>query len=466
MRRSNFLRTVPKALSSKLLGPSSILILAVVFSNMLRIVSAVVLTRILGPRELGLSAIIQSIFFTLAMISDVGFQAFVVRHADGDDRRFLDVIWSIQFVRGIALWLMGICIGGFLYMTGPNPSLGLLLGCAALTFAIEGTVSPSLFTALRTGAVRLLSLIDVIVLTLQFIATLIAALVFHNAWAIIIGMILGSFVRAALSFTLFANGKRRFRYDPTIGRDLWTFSRSIAPSSILTLVIAQVDKLLLASYLNVAAFGVYATAANLAAAPQALAHSYANRIIYPALARAWRDEPQNMQVEYYARRGIVFYGFLLCAGILIGSAPAIVDLLFDARYRQAGTFLRLLAIPTAMILITRALSECIVATGRPSIGLEMNIGRIAWLAIGGPIAFFNGGVLAFLAVLASVEVPAYFCGIYRLRQLGLLRRRMEALAFIVILIGAVVGIGIDYGYFAIGKSILEAAVHALKTSIG
>lgn len=442
-------------------GPSSFLIFSVIFSNVLRIVSSVILTRVLGPQQLGLAAIIQSIFFTLALISDAGFQAFVVRHRHGEDSRLLDVIWSLHLLRGAGLFTLGVVIGIFFYFTGPTPLLGLLLACAALTFAIDGAASPAFFIAVRTGSVRLLSTLDVIILGVQIGTTIIAAFILHSVWAIVIGMIISSAVRTTLSFIVFPNARRRFRYDPAIGSELWKFSRVIASSSFLTLILTQIDKLLLASFLSVAAFGVYSTAVNLASAPQALAHNYANRVIFPHLARVWRSDPGRMKIEFYRSRGILFYGFLFAVGGLIGSANTVVDVLYDHRYAQAGIYLGFLAIPTAMIIATRSQSECLVATGRPSIGLEMNIGRIVWLVAAGPLAFVYGGLLAFLAVLASIELPAYLWGAYCMHRQHLLSVRFELLAWAISLAGVVSGVVANAVYFSTGKALLAAGVHLI-----
>lgn len=443
-------------LASKIHSPSSFLIFAVIFNNVLRIVSSVILTRVLGPQQLGLSAIIQSIFFTLALISDAGFQAFVVRHRDGENPHLLDVIWSLHVIRGSSLFALGVVIGIIFYFTGPTPLLGLLLACAALTFAIDGAASPAFFIAVRTGSVRLLSTIDVVILSVQIGTTIIAAFILRSAWAIVIGMVIGSTVRTTLSFLIFPNARRRFRFDSAIGSELWKFSRLIASSSFLTLILAQIDKLMLASFLSVVAFGVYSTASNLALAPQALAQNYANRVIFPHMARAWRSTPDRMKIEFYRGRGIVFYGFLFAAGGLIGSARTVVDVLFDDRFAQAGIYLGFLAVPTAMIMATRSQSECLVATGRPSIGLEMNIGRIVWLVAAGPIAFFYGGLLTFLAVLASIELPAYLWGAYCMRRRHFLSVRFELLAWAIALAGVAAGVAANAVYFSRGKALLAA----------
>src|SRR4051794_10049002 len=85
----------------RLASPAAVVIGANVASNLLRLASTMVLTRLLAPNDFGLVAIIASVFSIIAMITDAGFQAYVVRHEQADDAHFLDAIWTIHFARGL-----------------------------------------------------------------------------------------------------------------------------------------------------------------------------------------------------------------------------------------------------------------------------------------------------------------------------------------------------------------------------
>ena len=44
-----------------------------------------ILTRLLSPHELGIVGIIAAVFYAVTMITDLGFEAFLVRHERTDD---------------------------------------------------------------------------------------------------------------------------------------------------------------------------------------------------------------------------------------------------------------------------------------------------------------------------------------------------------------------------------------------
>ena len=99
-------RDLRRTIAKLLLRDTNIVVGTVIASNVLRMISSIVLTRLLMPEAFGTVGLISSIAFVLSMISDLGFQAFVIRHRDGAERRFLDVIWTIRLVRAAVLTLV------------------------------------------------------------------------------------------------------------------------------------------------------------------------------------------------------------------------------------------------------------------------------------------------------------------------------------------------------------------------
>ena len=84
----------------RLTSASAVLLGTAIAINLLRLASTVVLTRLLAPDAFGLIAMVGSIFFVISMVTDAGFQAYIVRH-ERDDADFEDAIWTIHFGRGI-----------------------------------------------------------------------------------------------------------------------------------------------------------------------------------------------------------------------------------------------------------------------------------------------------------------------------------------------------------------------------
>ena len=61
----------------------------------------VCLTRLLSPSVYGITGLIMSVFYMINMVSDIGLQAYVVRHHRSDEPHFLDSVFTIHAVRGV-----------------------------------------------------------------------------------------------------------------------------------------------------------------------------------------------------------------------------------------------------------------------------------------------------------------------------------------------------------------------------
>lgn len=434
-------RTAAGALLSRqrLTGASATLIGTTVAMNVLRIGNTIVLTRLLAPSDYGLIGIVMAIFFVIAMITDTGCQAFIVRHEHGLEPEFLDAVWTIHLLRGGAIALLAMVLSGPLAMLLDKPALAPLMAVAAVSMAVDGAASLTLITALRRKMVRKLSIVDFSVFVSQLVVGLIAAWFLRNAWAIVIAIIAQSTARAIASYVVFPDSRRRFRLDRPIARELWRFSRMIVASSTLTLIISQVDRLVLARLFSLQQFGVYAIAGSLASAPLSLVYIYTSRIIYPHLADTWRTAPERIRQTFYGMRGTVFHGYLFAAGGMLGSASLVVRLLYDPRYADAARYLHLLAITTAMIMLTKPMNELMVAIGHVRMTLETNVVRVCWLVLAASLGYFLIGPIGIVTALALIEVPAYLYGAVRLAKLGLYSAIHDIAAFATIGAGAAVG---------------------------
>src|SRR4051794_11650092 len=85
------------------LSGSSALALSTVLTNLVRIVSTMCLTRLLSPDVYGITGMIMSLFYMVNMVTDIGLQAYVVRHERSEEPHFLDSVFTIHAVRGVLL---------------------------------------------------------------------------------------------------------------------------------------------------------------------------------------------------------------------------------------------------------------------------------------------------------------------------------------------------------------------------
>jgi len=417
---------------------SSALALSTVGTNLVRIVSTMILTRLLAPDVYGVVGMIMSIFFMVNMLTDIGLQAYVVRHPRSDEPHFLDSVFTIHAIRGVGLAAISMLLAWPLSLILEKPQLFAPLVVSSLLFVIDGQVSLHQFKALRDGKVPRFTLIDLISSFTQTATAILFAFFLRNVWAIVASMLISSSVRSWLTYALFGRGRHRFRYDREVSADLWRFSRVVALSSSLTLVIGQVDKLALGRILPLTQFGFYVLATSLAAAPTVFAYNYATTIVYRAIATAHRQQG-SIAEAYYGCWGRFFYLYTFGAGGLIGVADLLVRFLYDPRYVPVAKVLSILAVSTALTMVNRGMENVQTAMGRPRIGVEMNLVRLVWLVGGGGLAIVRADPLTFILTIGLVEVPAYLFGVWRLAVSRIIRWPRELSLFATVLSGVAVG---------------------------
>lgn len=406
---------------------TNVVVAAVVLNNLLRAISSIILTRLLVPEVFGIAGVIASIQFTVALASDLGFQAFVVRHADGEKPRFLDTVWTISLIRALLLTLLLAVLAEPLSAVFDKPELAPIVAVAGLTFVIEGLASVSLLSAVRNRMVLRLSVLELIVLVAQIAATVVLAYLWRSYWAILVGLLSSGMLKTVLSYTMFANARRRIAWEPAYARDLWAFARFVTGSSLIYLVLAQCDKLVLARVMPLDEFGFYILAGNLATAPLAFAGAYASRVLYPFYAELWRQQSATLRQQFYAKRRLASMFYALATGGIIGSAPLIIGILYDDRYAGAALYLQILAITPLLALASNSANETLTATGRISVTFQASAIKLVWLIVAGTSGYVWGGPFGLVLAVGLMEIPALLLKWAQMHRAGLLDARQELL---------------------------------------
>lgn len=432
---------------------ASVLLLTIVATAFVRLASSVILTRLLTPDVFGLVGIITTVMMFLTLMTDLGFQPFVVRHERGDDPRVLDVIWTVHFLRGAVLaGLAAASAGAVAWMLG-KPELQLPLAAASATLLVNGLTSLSLISVIRAGRVSTISFFDLAMVAVQTTLAILLAIVLRSVWAIIIAMILQSILRTILSYALFDRSVRRPAWDGSIWAEFRPFSATIMKSSALFLLVTQLDKVALARILSLHEFGLYMIAASLATLPGLFAYAYGSRILYPRYARTFRDDPAGGGTSYYADRRLISLGYSFATGALVTAAPALIAFLYDPRYSAAGLYLSILAVSGTLLLSNIAASEFLTAAGRVVSGLRANQLRVAWILAAGGLGYWAAGPLGLVTAIGLMEIVPllYFWRV--LSRQRILDWRMEGLQLGSSLFGALAGLALSQSYFALHRAL-------------
>ena len=451
--REGFWRRHALKLRQLATGGGASIFVSSIASNALRIVSAVTLTRLLDTTQYGVVGIISSTAAVFGLLSDIGTQPFVIRHPEGADPRFLDEIWTLRLLRAIVLTLLMAALALPIATLLNKPMLAPALAVWSVSFLIDGLSSMAFATAIRERQLWLLSSTELAGSAVQLIVAIPLAFLLRSYWALVAAMLLGSAFKSHLSFRLFAHSRRRLSFNRDRAAEMWKFARLIAPSSYLTLLILQADKLILAALLPLATFGLYAIATTLVAAPTALGWNYTRRVLYPVYAETAREAPERLSTVFYRQRRWVALSFTFLVGAMGGGASLVVAVLYDPRYAGSASMLALLAISAALTLVNQSADEMLLAAGRLRATLGANITRVSWLAIGTTVALTLGKPMLVIATFGIVEVVAMLFYWVSLTRLGIFKFREEALVLASGTAGGLSGAGVAWAVLTVFPSL-------------
>ena len=350
-------------------------ILAHFAGQFLRLASSLVMTRLLVPEMFGVMAIATVVHVTVGLLSDVGIQQAVVQNRRGNSPEFQDTAWSLQVVRGWMIWGVCVAIGGIIYLadrwgwapTGTVyavPVLPAIVASSSFASAIMGFTSTRMMTANRALNQRVITLVE---LTAQIVGlSVMFALGWwtRSIWSVVAGGLVTALVSVTLSHTWVPGHRNRFRLDPACVRDIVSFGRWIFVSSALGVLATNGDRFLLGVWLSASLLGVYSIALNLATVVEGLAYRLFGGVSFAVFSEVARETPARLRSVYFRMRLPADVVFLTIAGLLYAAGPAIVNLLYDNRYSQAGPMLQILSFA---LFFTRYSLACstYVALGKP-----------------------------------------------------------------------------------------------------
>lgn len=312
--------------------------------NTIQLGSNLVLTRILVPEAFGLMAIVNFVCDGLQQISSIGIQPAVIRSPGGDEPRFVQTAWTLQVLRGLLLFVLGLCVAYPLALFYEEPRLTWLMLAASLGPLLLGLQSIHWATTARALQLERPMAIQVGARLFAAVTTVAFAAALQSVWALVIGVIAGNVVRVGLSHTVLPGDRCRLQWDPDSAREILRFGKWILVSTFLGFVAIRLDVALIGRLLPLEIVGVYSIGVLVPNIIRQLAAIGIQRVLMPALAEVHRQEASALDEALRTSRRLLLAAGSLLVVSCVAVAPAFFTFLYDARYHDAAWIAQLAAI--------------------------------------------------------------------------------------------------------------------------
>jgi O-antigen/teichoic acid export membrane protein len=391
----------------------------------IKLASSLILTRLLNPSAYGVVAILFSVAFILELVSDVGTTTLLVRHPRGSEPRFIHTIWTIRLLRSILNASVLFVLAPVIAELYGTPLLTDALRWYSVTFVLAGCESMAFILAQRDQRSRIVNYAELATNAIMTLTVIALATVYKDHYAFIYGILLQRLLMTVTSYFYYREVGVAIAFDRDAMVEQFKFARVVLPSSLLTIVLSQYDKIALLKLFDLSLLGIYGVAGGMIAPVNTLISKNCRVVLYARCSEYFRSDRASVVSRYYGEnKRLLAMGTLLPAAVA-GLSQSIVALLYDSRYAQAGTVLMVLGLVSVVGSFEHPIENLLVASGRIHMVLMGNMVRLVTLPGFSLLGYYLYGFNGFLwgGLAGTLIVLAYF--FWEQRRWGMLNAAAE-----------------------------------------
>ncbi len=431
-----------------------------VIGIVLRIGSTLIVTRLLSPEIFGLFALIMTFQAIIGVIADFGIRSLIITTKDPKVPEFLRTCWTVQVLRGLCLYgifllvALAIFVAQQVGLIGDStvygePVLPLALAVNGVSLVFYGFESVNQHVYAKEMRFRLITIKNIVFIVVQPTITIAIAIFFPSIWALVIAGLIAWALGVFMSFFLFSGPAMGFCWNkehtgPIFSRGKWLMLRSV-----MTGVTDQADKILLGAFVPPALFGTYYLAKQFVGMP----HSFLKKLQKSFGLQFFReiiDLPKaEMHARYYKYRFPIDGLSCVFAGGFLTAAPAVIDLMYDPRYADAGFILQIIGLGLPLFGLGLLRDAWGVQQRFRITALFGSIQAISiWVGVAVALIVFESTLAAFF-VIALHRLPELLTLLFMAKREGWVDLLKEVRAMPLIGLGALMGWGLSLAIRAI-----------------
>jgi O-antigen/teichoic acid export membrane protein len=386
---------------------------------LLRFGSSLVLTRLLMPELFGLMAIVGVIFQGLLMFSDIGTGTAIIQNEHGDEEPFYNTAWTMQVIRGSVLWLCACILGYPAARLYGQPQLAWVLPVVGLSALIAGFNSTAIFRLNRHLHIGRVVSLELTTQALSTAGTITWAWFDKSIWALVVPALFGRAIYAVASHFLLADGRRnRFRWNPEARAALLRFGRWIFLSTLLTFLANQADRLIYGRMIPIGLLGVFGVAALYASLPMQLVQRMNVAVVFPALSRVVGSDRKRFGQVFRRVRTPLLMLAASAVALLMTAGPALMTMLYDARWHDAGWLLPLVAAGVWFQILEATNGSALLAHGRSQWVAASTGAKFATMLALIPLGYWLWGFPGAVIGASASDVARYVVSAAAVHRLG------------------------------------------------
>ena len=326
------------------------------------VVSTIILARLLLPEDFGLVALAYIVIEFLDIMGAFDFEATLVSMND-TDRKLYDTAWTLGLLRGVltALLLLLLAWPSAVFFSEPRLfEVLLFFSIVPLIDSLKNIGTVDFYRELRLDLQFNLNVGSKLA---SFSATIIAALIFRNYWALLIGTMTGTAARTVLSYFMSA-------YRPGFRLEGWKplvhFSKWLAVNGVISFFGRKADAIILGRFTSASSVGTYTLAKEVSSLPTSELAIPIHSATLPGYARLAHDHVQLSHAYLNTLALICLAALPLGFGISL-TAELAVPIVLGPNWGDAIPLIQILAAAGTIRILGANQSAALMALKRPKV---------------------------------------------------------------------------------------------------
>ncbi len=391
--------------------------------RILRLVVLAILARVLSQDDFGLMAAVAAALAAIEALTFLPTESAITASHRGREPRFLDTVFWIQSVRGVAIACCVAAISPFLARFYNHPEAWPLFAAIALQPLFVGFTSPRSEVLVKDLKLAAWSMARFAASIVGLAISVTLAYTLKSAWALVIGQIS---TQAALTIAgyIIAPYRPRARFDRESWQEIRGYCAQAAGIPVLIALVYQAPAFLLGKMAGLPALGLFTLNKRLADLPIEVALGVVGPVATPAYAAIRHDTDRLARAWLTALRWIATLA-LPAAVALVWVDAAIPQFIYGSDYRGAPMLFGLLAIDGTITALISVTGPLFWGVGRPSYDRWCQIVRAGVLyAVGIVLTMRFGAIGIASALVASSAATLIISMILAARLTNLSLRRI------------------------------------------
>jgi O-antigen/teichoic acid export membrane protein len=376
------------------------------YSNrILGFVTTLILAKVLTPSDFGVVAIASMMIQVIQILKDMGLSEAVI-YNKREDRSAIDTAHTVLVGYNTILFLIAAAIAPFAARFYDNPTVlpVILVMSSSLVINSMRSVPLSLFRKRLQYAKLVLP--DIVPVAVSSGISIVMALTGFGVWSLVAKTLLHSLLALVLLQFIIPD-KPRFAFDRSAARELFQYGRFIVGTTVLAVVLYNIDKFYISKFGGLAALGIYVLALNLAELPVKQFSFLVGNVMFPVYSRL-EGSGRTLRTVFLKTLKYTSSVTLPMAVGLSLFGPPLVGHFFGSRWDGLGAPLRVLALYAAFRSISSITHDLFKATGNANLMQRAFAFRLAAVALLGIPAVYMHGLVG-IAILLVLTYAATLC---------------------------------------------------------